>query len=148
MPPTVCPKGTTIYDPKKCFNGYTALPFPIDGKPGALLIDMNGERVHQWVLDSGDLRGGVPRARLLPDGHMLVLRQGRKGDRYGGGQEYDWDGKLVWEYEPPEGWEPHHDIFRKANGNTLLVCREMTPEAYRRKAKDPARRERDRKSVV
>jgi len=140
MPVTVYPKGVTIYMPEKCSNGYTGYPFPVDGEPGAVLSDMNGRIVHEWKADSSRLKGGVPRARFLENGHMLILRPGVKGQG-GGGQEYDWDGSLVWEYATPAQWHPHHDIFRKDNGNTLLICREVVPEEYRRMAGDAARRE-------
>ena len=37
--PTIYPTGTTLYDPEKCFNGYTVFQAK---EHGALLIDMNG----------------------------------------------------------------------------------------------------------
>ena len=37
--PSVFPTGVTIYNPEKCFNGYTIMPVK---KVGAVLIDMNG----------------------------------------------------------------------------------------------------------
>ncbi len=56
----------------------------------------------------------------------------------GGVQEYDWDSRLVWEYSPsPNYLGPHHDVFRKANGNTLLICREAVPEEYMKEVIDP-----------
>jgi len=50
MAVTIYPTGTTIYDPKKCWNGYTIFQ-PImfeSASPGATLIDMNGNAVKQW----------------------------------------------------------------------------------------------------
>ena len=43
--PSVFPTGTTIYNPEKCWNGYTLMP--ISGV-GAVLIDMNGKVVKVW----------------------------------------------------------------------------------------------------
>ena len=43
--PSVFPTGTTIYDPEKCWNGYTLMPIK---KVGAVLIDMNGNVVKVW----------------------------------------------------------------------------------------------------
>ena len=37
--PTIHPTGVTIYDPEKCFNGYTLFQA---AERGAMLIDMNG----------------------------------------------------------------------------------------------------------
>jgi hypothetical protein len=103
-------------------------PYGVQGQPGAVLIDMNGCVVHEWRLS-----GAIPRVRLLEDGDLLVL----KGGGEGAGQEYDWWGNRVWEHPMPRA---HHDIFRKANGNTLLIRTEDTPEAIRAKAQDPKRR--------
>jgi hypothetical protein len=48
-------------------------------------------------------------------------------------QEYDWDGQMVWDYthqyNPNEQFLGlHHDVFRKRNGNTLMICRVPVPE--------------------
>ena len=140
MPVSVYPKGTTVYLPDKCFNGYNVIQAASQGGADVTLIDMNGDVVHRWPLEKPRTKGGIPRARLLPNGHLLVLRQvGNNRDGYA--QEYDWDGELVWEYAPPGELWPHHDLWRKDNGNTLLINRETVPEEIRRKAKEPERRE-------
>ena len=46
--PSIYPTGTTIYDPDKCFNGYTLYQAK---EHGALLIDMNGGEVNLWPGD-------------------------------------------------------------------------------------------------
>ena len=60
--PSIYPTGTTIYDPEKCYNGYTIFQAR---EIGALLIDMNGGEVQLW-------KGfhGMPN-RILPDGHLV-----------------------------------------------------------------------------
>ena len=128
--PTVYPVGTTIYKPEKCYNGYTIF---VKGQK-IKLIDMNGGTVHEWTAGSTKIGGGMPRARLLRNGHVLVARSQ-------GIQEYDWDGNVVWQYIPQEGFVPHHDVFRKPNGNTLVICREEVPPDYMKKVKDPERRD-------
>jgi len=119
---TVYPVGTTIYDPGKCYNGYTL--FSSKRELGVKLIDMNGNTANRWNVPT-------PRARLLKNGDLLVLSGGKV-------QEYSWDGRLVWEYEPPG--PPHHDVERLDNGNTLVLCSEAVPPEYREKIRDPARR--------
>ena len=140
MPVTVYPKGTTIYRPVQCYNGYTLIQAPGDGPPDWALITMNGEVVHRWRMEVPRTKGGMPRARLLPSGNLLALRT-VNNRRDGYAQEYGWDGELVWEYAPPGEWWPHHDVERTATGNTLLICRETVPEHIRRKATEPERRE-------
>ncbi len=140
MPVSVYPKGTTIYKPEQCYNGYTTILLPRKGGFEMALIDMNGSPVHRWPMGGGRDKGGVPRARLLRDGRLLVLR-GAGFEGTGRAQEYSWDGALVWEYTPPQGLLPHHDIERTADGNTLIICREVVPQELRRQACEPERRE-------
>lgn len=137
MSVTVYPKGTTIYKPKKCYNGYTL--FPLES---VRLINMNGKIVHKWQMDSSKIKARILlRAKLLESGHVIILRGGMTA-KDGGVQEYDWNGQLVWEYPLPSGYRgPHHDICRKVNGNTLLICGEEVPKKYREKAKNPRRRD-------
>ncbi|MHC4758941.1 MAG: hypothetical protein ACYTE8_09810 [Planctomycetota bacterium] len=67
-------KGTTIYKPDKCWNGYTMVPY----ENGLILIvDMKGNVVHHWEI-------GTERARLLENGNVVVM----KGTKV---VEYDWD---------------------------------------------------------
>ncbi|MGD8471186.1 MAG: aryl-sulfate sulfotransferase [Desulfobacteraceae bacterium] len=119
--PSIYPTGTTIYDPEKCYNGYTIFQAR---EIGALLIDMNGGEVQLW-------KGfhGMPN-RILPDGH-LVGSSGERNTAYGM-QDYvdlvqvDWDGNVVWKFNQHEfiedpGEEPqwmarqHHDYQREGN---------------------------------
>jgi hypothetical protein len=147
MPVTVFPKGTTIYEPDRCFNGYTLILLDGSDGPWVGLIDMNGRTVHRWQMEGGHEAGYVPRARLFPDGRLIVLRsQGSFGT--GRAQEYVWDGELVWQYEPPGGLLPHHDLEKTADGNTLLICREEVPDEIRRKAREPERREKLYSDVI
>ena len=127
------PKGTTMYKPDRCWNGYTLVPY----ESGLiLLIDMNGSVVHRWDI-------GTERATLLQDGHIAVM-QGTKA------REYDWDGNLVWEYEVPGGPYPgtgypsvgfiHHDLQRLPNGNTIFLYHDEVSEVYKKSVRDPATR--------
>lgn len=135
---TVYPVGTTLYAPDKCCNGYTVLW----RGPKVKLIDMNGRTVNEWTVTSDGIEGGVDRARLLENGHVLLQRGGMMSEA-GGIQEYGWDHELVWEYVPEgevphtEYLGPHHDVFRKQNGNTLLICRHTVPEEYLQQIRDP-----------
>jgi hypothetical protein len=66
--PSIYPTGTTIFDPDKCWNGYTLYQAR---EVGGLLIDMNGAEVQLW-------KGvhGFPN-KLLPGGYLM----GSLGDR-------------------------------------------------------------------
>ena len=78
MPPTVYPTGTTIYDPEKCWNGYTLYQSTLHqpNSNGAVLVDMNGNVVNRW-------RGldGMPN-KMLPGGYVLGS-SGVRNAKYG-----------------------------------------------------------------
>lgn len=140
---SVYPMGVTIYNPEKCFNGYTL--FQAKGL-GAMLINMNGEAVHLWR----NLHG-MPN-KLLPGG--IVMGSSGVRDKQFSHQDQldllqvDWEGNLQWsfaqhEYVEDEGYTPrwiarqHHDYQRTGNpvgyyvpgmacetksGNTLILA--------------------------
>jgi hypothetical protein len=148
MPPSVYPTGTTIYNPDKCWNGYTLFQAELHRKDslGTVLIDMNGNVVNRWKgLD------GMPN-KMLPDGHVLGST-GVRHFKYGYQDmvdlvEVDWDGNIVWKFDRYElvkdPWQKprwmarqHHDYQREGNpvgyytpgmepsiggGKTLLLC--------------------------
>lgn len=47
--PLVFPHGVTVYDPEKCWNGYTLVPLINDG---VLLFDMNGNEIRRWNMQA------------------------------------------------------------------------------------------------
>lgn len=135
---TVYPVGTTIYKPDKCFNGYTLFFRGLDVK----LLDMNGRTANHWRLSTEKIKHGTDRAKLLNNGNLLVSRGGMASED-GLIDEYDWDNNLVWQYIP-EGkiphkkhLGPHHDVTRKSNGNTLLICRQEVPQEYMKEVREP-----------
>lgn len=141
--PTVYPTGTTVYNPEKCFNGFTVFQAK---ELGALIIDMNGGEEKLF-------RGfhGFPNKVLK--GGFILGHTGERSTKYGM-QDYrdlvqlDWDGNIIWkfnqyEYIEDPGEEPqwmarcHHDYQREGNpvgyyvpgmnsmvdgGNTLMLA--------------------------
>ncbi len=140
--PSVYPTGVTVYDPAKCWNGYTIFQA---NELGALLIDMNGTEVQLW-------KGlhGFPN-KLLPGGYVFGST-GQRNPAYGMQDQIDlvqvdWEGNVVWkfnryEYIEDPGETPqwmarqHHDFQREGNpvgyyvpgmdplvdrGNTLIL---------------------------
>lgn len=119
--PTVYPTGVTIYNPEKCFNGYTLFQAR---EAGATLIDMNGGVVNHWHnLD------GFPN-KLLPGGFVMGNR-GERSKEHGYQDnldlvQVDWDGKVVWAFDhwnfvedsdigPRWIARQHHDYQREGN---------------------------------
>ena len=91
--PYVFPHGVTVYDPQKCWNGYTIVPLINDG---VLLFDMNGNEVRRWNMHA------MP-PKLLPGGYVMGLSGYRHPD-YGMQDgvnliEIDYDGNIVWEFD-------------------------------------------------
>lgn len=141
--PSVYPTGTTIYNPGKCWNGYTVFQAR---EVGATLIDMNGNAVQVW-----EGLQGFPNT-ILPGGYVMGST-GERSPKHGFQDQWDlvqvdWDGKIVWkfdqfEYVEDPGEVPrwmarqHHDFQREGcpvgyyvpgmeplvdRGNTLVVC--------------------------
>ncbi|MCZ6597282.1 MAG: aryl-sulfate sulfotransferase [Planctomycetota bacterium] len=122
------------------FEGYTMIsPLQSDR---VLLLDMDGEVVHEWKTDQAPGGGFY----LLESGN--VLRCGRQDDNprfHGGGiggriREYDWEGNVVWDYELANDRQTqHHDVEPLPNGNVLVICWEFrTPEEVAAAGRDPA----------
>ena len=119
--PTVHPMGVTIYNPEKCFNGYTLFPAT---KRGAALINMNGKVERLW-----ENLQGFPN-KLLPGG-IVMGHLGRRDNTYSYQDqtdlvEVDWNGNVLWKYngheyiEDPDNapqWmaRQHHDYQREGN---------------------------------
>lgn len=88
--PSIFPHGVTVYQPDKCFNGYTIVPIR---ENAALLFDMNGREVRQW-----EIKAMPP--YLLPGGSLLGVggytpaELGRHAAEYV--VQVDWDGNVVW----------------------------------------------------
>lgn len=145
MPVTVYPTGTTIYDPARCWNGYTVFQ-PKDA--GAVLIDMNGNVVNQWR----GLSDSPGPFKVLPGGYVMGST-GVRDPNFGFQDnidlvQADWDGRIVWQFKRYElvrdghrraAWmaRQHHDFQREGNpvgyyvpgmspfvdkGRTLIVC--------------------------
>lgn len=144
MASTVYPTGTTIYEPGKCWNGYTIFQY---GGIGPALIDMNGNVVKQWR----GLRGFPSPNKILPGGYVMGNTKTRN-PKYGFQDnvdliQADWDGNIVWQFNKYElvrdsrrpRWiaRQHHDYQREGNpvgyyvpgmeprvdsGHTLIVC--------------------------
>jgi hypothetical protein len=148
MPPSVFPRGTTIYYPEKCWNGFTLFNATLFQKNdvGVVLVDMNGSVVNQWKnLD------GMPN-KMLPGGSVMGST-GIRNLKYGYQDmldlaEVDWEGRIVWKFDKYERvkdprqkprWvaRQHHDYQREGNpvgyyvpgmepetggGKTLILC--------------------------
>ena len=148
MTSSVYPTGTTIYNPEKCWSGYTVYQATLHQKNsvGTILVDMNGNVVNRWKgLD------GFPN-RILPGGYVMG-GTGVRNFKYGYQDmldlvQVDWEGNIIWKFEKYERvkdprqkarWmlRQHHDYQREGNpvgyyvpgmdplvdsGNTLIVC--------------------------
>lgn len=140
--PTIYPTSTTIYNPEKCWNGYTV--FQGLGV-GATVIDMNGNIVRQVK----NLLG-FPN-KMLPGGALMGYA-GARNRKYGYQDfkelvQINWDGTITWSFDKFEYIEDpgeesrwmarcHHDYQREGNpvgyfvpgmktktdsGNTLIL---------------------------
>jgi hypothetical protein len=130
---SVYPIGTTLYKPAACSGGYNL----IAASGTAKLVNMNGEVVHTWPVDPEGKKGFVHRARLLPNGRLMLLFGG--GEIAGHVAEFDWAGSETWSYTPANG--AHHDFWPTDRGSVFLLCTIAVPPEYLETVTDPLRRE-------
>ena len=122
--------GLFLNTPKAC-PGYTLMA--PKHNTVTYLLDNQGRYVHQW---KSEYEPGQT-VYLLPNGHMLrscmVKVQGGTGGGEGGRiEEYDWEGKMVWEFNhATREYQLHHDIKPLPNGHVLalMVERKTIAEA-------------------
>lgn len=101
--------GLRKYDREKTEAGY--ILYTPDHSNKFLLINLEGEIVHEWPAFTSHF------GYLLPNGHLLLDTEFAP-DREIGVLELDWDGNEVW-FCP---CQIHHDFQRLENGNTMLLC--------------------------
>jgi hypothetical protein len=120
---TVYPTGTTVYEEGLAYDGVTFYP-ALDRR--AKLVDMQGTLIHEWWPPELEDVPWSPLYEPIPEspGHILALQTKRLS-------ELDWDSNVVWQFVAPvalgvgdldHGVEFHHDVVRRANGNTLILC--------------------------
>ena len=111
--PTIFPTGVTIHDAGRTWPGYTLyVPINLVAVEPVKLIDMEGNLVHTWDLDPIRLDYIKP----LPGGRFMGL--GPYQDRL---VEVDWEGRILWSFEP-DRVELHHSFQRLESGNTLILA--------------------------
>ncbi len=102
--------------------GYTLLA-PLRSTTTSL-VDIDGVVVHEWKSDAPP-----GQAVYLRDNGNLVRSERMPSEIFeGGGQggrirEFDWDGKLVWEYVCADETKlAHHDFKLLPNGHVLVIA--------------------------
>jgi hypothetical protein len=96
---TVARTEVRLWNPDKAYNGYTI--FTPQSWDTTYLIDMGGNVVNEWPETSNP--------KLLENGNV-----------WGGMEELDWDGNIVWEWDPDlDSGRPnigqHHDSWKIFN---------------------------------
>ena len=87
------------------------------------LLDNQGRAVHEW---KSEYEPGQS-VYLKPNGNLLRTCMTKNRSFTGGGEggrieEYDWNGKLVWEFTySNDKYQQHHDIAPMPNGNILML---------------------------
>jgi hypothetical protein len=131
QPPKSAPaKPSVSINEPKALKGYTLVAAMNSTK--AHLIDLEGRVVKTW--ETGVTPGAS--TYLLENGNLLRTGNlGAKNKINGaavGGRvlEFNWAGEVVWDFTyATEKSQPHHDIHRLPNGNTLLIVWDKRAEA-------------------
>jgi outer membrane protein assembly factor BamB len=119
---TVYPKGTTINDPLKAYQGYTIFSTHRAGDGGNLImIDMNGKIVQTWRLDEYQLS-----ANCHPLRHGNILASAKIAEKTYSLVELDWNSNVKWAFFDSVHCMLHHDFQRLESGNTLAIGRHLS----------------------
>jgi len=113
-------KGVTIYNPDKCYHGYTLFCHTHEG-PGLgnrltasmQLIDMEGHIVHQWTSKTA-----VQLLKLQPDGSLYYMTRDRSNIDQAGLYKIAPDSSVLWHYH----CRIDHDFYPLANGHMMIHC--------------------------
>jgi hypothetical protein len=121
--PTRKKKNGLIRNDPGAFDGYTLFT-PLHSTT-TYLVDMAGKVVNTWK----DQYTPGQSVYLLNNGHILRCAENSKNRAFHGGglggrvREFDWDGKLVWDYAySTAAICQHHDIEPLPNGNVLILA--------------------------
>jgi hypothetical protein len=112
---------TRYWDAARTQTGYTLFA----GSGRSYLIDMEGYIVKQWNIGTNP--------RLLSNGNILDATKSDPSG-FGGFQELDWDGNVVWTYiEKRSNYFPHHDWTRIYNKKlkaytTIYIANKNVPK--------------------
>ena len=106
--------------PKAC-PGYTLMA--PKHNTTTFLLDNSGRIINSWKSDyePGQSAHLLPNGNLLRAG-MLKVQGGTGGGEGGRIEEFDWSGKLIWEFDhATRDYQLHHDIKPLPNGNVLAL---------------------------
>lgn len=139
--PSVYPKGVTIDEPSKTYDGYTSYK----AGDSTYILNMEGDVVHKWEHSGWTLQN-----ILLKNGHLVqgvLLYEEQESGYLGAGMgpeaggpippvqgalraiiERDWNNNIVWTYEDDH---LHHPFSVLPNGNILAnFWTELPKELY------------------
>jgi SAM-dependent methyltransferase len=119
-------EGVTVFDRERAFPGYNLM---VSGHaPGAVLLDMEGEPVHEWYVHFDQLRTWPgsedvdmnlqfwTRVMLLPGGDLLALIENLGMARLSRESDVEWVSGYI---------EPHHDFDVGPDDSIYVICKEV-----------------------
>ena len=121
--------GVTVYDEERSYDGYTLFAETYedpsdapDGKAKIYLVDMEGEPVQRWEVETAV----QSHCRLLPNGNLLYPTRDRSKIEEAGVRELDPESDVVWSYH----CRIDHDFQVTDDGRMFLHTIEdtMVPE--------------------
>ncbi|RMD85414.1 MAG: hypothetical protein D6808_05330 [Candidatus Dadabacteria bacterium] len=112
---------------------------------GVLIYSLSGDLLKRFpfraervrILNSGNLLvlHGQKQKQLLTGNHLYDSERNLPKDYDHKILEYDWNGKVVWEFK--SNYRLHHDAVRLSNGNTLVLGMIQVPDELKKKIKIP-----------
>ncbi len=133
------PRFKVTWDEKHAYNGYTLITLRFED---VYLVDMRGKVVRHWHLpftgawpdpqhaprwNRRHIHIHIERARLLPNGDLIVTYTGPEDTPYGYGMaKYNKDGNLLWTYDV----NAHHDFYIDSQGAIYTLVQKFRHEPW------------------
>jgi hypothetical protein len=135
---TVYPTGTTIFKPELAQANVFVLAVHPDH---VAVMDRNGNEYNRWPVEKNHAN---LRARLLENGDLLLAssyidmaaKKALTESHPTTIRELSWEGKVVWEYQVPQGLDWHNEVIKLKNGNIMFPAYTTLPKSYLAKIKD------------
>lgn len=132
--------GVTIYQPDKAFDGYTFVTGYRDDGQEAILVDMQGNVLHEWRAMFSEVWPSAPHivdqahdravqwhgAHLFPNGDVLFNFESGNFPYGGGLVKIDKDSDVLWALAR----NTHHDIDVLADGTIYVPAQRNRTEPY------------------
>jgi hypothetical protein len=131
--------GVTVHDPQRAFDGYTFLTLYRNGRNEAILINMQGDVLHEWHAEFSEIWPDAPHiieqahdaaihwhgSYLFPNGDVLFNFESGNFPHGGGLVKIDKESNVLWALPR----NTHHDLDVTRDGTIYVAAHKYQAES-------------------